>query len=110
MCVTVVADPPDRLKVKGILVCLLWGWRQDNTDGAGNLSGQIAGLEIRLIAKLCHGFSYTFLGFLTDGWIILAGSGNSGRGYPGQSCHIFDGYCHKFASSRICRIKAEVCL
>ena len=59
------------------------------------MSGQIAGLEIRLIAKLCHGFSYTFLGFLTDGWIILAGSGNSGRGHPGQSCHIFDGYCHK---------------
>ena len=110
MCVTVVADSPDRLKVKGILVGLLWGWRQDDTDGAGNLCCQVAGLEIRLIAKLRHGSAYTFLGFFTDRWIIFAGSGNGGRGYPGQSCHIFDGYCHKFASSRICRIKAEVCL
>ena len=106
MCVTVVADPPDRLKVKGILVCLLWGRRQDDTDGAGNLCCQVTGLKIRLIAKLRHGSAYTFLGFFTDRWIIFAGSGNGGRGHPGQSCHIFDGYCHKFASSRICRIKA----
>ena len=85
MCVTVVADSPDRLKVKGILVCLLWGRRQDDTDGAGNLCCQVAGLEIRLIAKLRHGSAYTFLGFFTDRWIIFAGSGNlPPHGYAGS--------------------------
>ena len=89
-----LADSPERLQIKGILISCAGRGGQDDPNLPRLLTGAPAGGGRGLVVELRHRSAHLLPGIPADGRIVVAHAGNGGGGYARQCRDVLDGNCH----------------